>query len=140
MRTEFGSGRLASHEPLAASTETAWINFPFCYTNDMTPAIVKCTGMQGSDGMSTARAHRKNSRDTKAASDGHAFRNALIISLVLAALVLWQLSFVIQGLNTLTSLLVRAEVVRSVLGGDLVAGYHKATALVLPLLERITQP
>lgn len=88
--------------------------------------------------MSTARAHHKNSRETKVASASHPFRNALIISLVLAALILWQLGLVIHGLNTVVSTLVRAEGVRHVMAEYLAVAYHKVVALVLPLVQRIT--
>jgi hypothetical protein len=89
--------------------------------------------------MSTARTHRKSSRDNKAAQTGHAFRNALIISLALAALVLWQLSWVIHGLNTLASLLGRVLAIRRFVAEYLAIAYQKAITLVLPLMQRIAQ-
>lgn len=88
--------------------------------------------------MSTARAHHKSNREGKEPPAGHPFRNALVISLALAALILWQLSFIIHGLNTLASTLVRAQSTRQVIADFLKVAYHKVIALALPLIHRLT--
>ncbi len=87
--------------------------------------------------MSTARAHQKSGRDGHEGVRRHPFRNALILSLIIAALILWQLNPIIHGIHGLYTILLRAEGIRRVVAGLLTVGYHKAAAIVTPLVHRI---
>lgn len=84
--------------------------------------------------MSTARARRREPADL---SKGHPFRNVLIVSLIVAALVLWQLTPVIHGLNSVGIFLGHAQGVRRIIAGLLSVGYHRAEQWVVPLIHRI---
>ena len=92
--------------------------------------------------MSTARAHFKEDKHTSRGQHGdshpnHLFRNVLLISLVLAALVLWQLNPIITGLNAIKNALMHARGVRSVIAGILSMAYLHIASIVGPLVHRI---
>lgn len=94
--------------------------------------------------MSTARAQEKEEKNAvrgerKDEGKRHHFRNALLISIVVAAVILWQLNPVIDGLRTLVGWLSHAEGVRRVVVGILNIGYHKAESVVGPLVHRVTR-
>jgi hypothetical protein len=84
--------------------------------------------------MSAARAHHKESEPEP---KGHPFRNVLVVSLLLAALILWQLTPIIHGLHYLESLLTRAEGPRRIIISLIHLGYTKLVSLVSPLIHKI---
>ncbi len=92
--------------------------------------------------MSTARAHVNNHKPTGPdgghdQKKGHPFRNALLISLALAALVLWQLNPIIHGLHSTAEALGHAESFRKVVIGLIKIGYQRASAAIAPLIHRV---
>ncbi|NMP23475.1 hypothetical protein [Sulfobacillus harzensis] len=93
--------------------------------------------------MSTARAHIKDSKHgasgDHAEKKGHPFRNALLISLALAALILWQLNPIIQGLHSTATALSHAESFRQVVIGLVNMGYHRALDAITPLIHRVSR-
>lgn len=92
-----------------------------------------------------ARAHFKDEKptaghgDKKTGTKGHPFRNALLISLALAALILWQLNPIIRGLHSIQTTLMQAENIRRVTGGLLNIGYHHVVNTVGPLIHRVAK-
>lgn len=92
--------------------------------------------------MSTARTHANNHKPTgpdghDQKKKGHPFRNALLISLALAALILWQLNPIIQGLHSTAAALGHAESFRQVVIGLVKMGYHRAATAIAPLIHRV---
>jgi tetrahydromethanopterin S-methyltransferase subunit C len=79
---------------------------------------------------------RRNAGEEKPRARHH-FRNALLISLVLAGVVLWQLNPIIHGLHSIQATLMRAEGVRRVASGILSIGYHKLASFIGPLYLRV---
>lgn len=84
--------------------------------------------------MSTARARHKEGTDQP---KGHPFRNVLLVSLVVAAVILWQLAPIIHGLHTVDAFLTRAEGPRRIIAGLLKLGYQHLIAWIAPLVHRV---
>lgn len=84
--------------------------------------------------MSAARTH---DREASEQPKGHPFRNALVVSIVLAALIMWQLTPIIHGLHFLESFLTRVEGPRRIIVGLLNTGYHKLSSLVSPVIQQV---
>ncbi|MCL5116322.1 MAG: hypothetical protein M1272_04135 [Firmicutes bacterium] len=94
--------------------------------------------------MSTARAHIKEEKraarhEGKMERKGHPFRNALFISLGVAAVILWQLNPIIRGLHAAESALTQAEGVRRVVGGLISVGYHRVVGLIAPIYHHFAK-
>lgn len=86
-----------------------------------------------------AHAHDKEDKHgATTTANGHPFRNALLISLVLAAIILWQLNSVIHALHSVAMALSQAEGFRHLLGGLIHQGYHKSVTVVRPVVKHIT--
>lgn len=84
--------------------------------------------------MSAQRDRHKEGEDRPSS---HPFRTALIVSLVVAAIILWQLAPIIQGLHTLDLWLVRVQGPRRTLIGLLQLGYHRLLNVVTPLIHQV---
>lgn len=84
--------------------------------------------------MSTARVRHKEGTDQP---KGHPFRTVLIVSLVLAALILWQLAPIIHGLHALETLLTRVERPRRIIVGLVKLGYHRLISVVASLIHQV---
>lgn len=84
--------------------------------------------------MSAARSHHK---EVPAENPGHPFRNLLVATLLVAALILWQLTPIVHGLHYLDSLLARAEGPRRLIIGLIHSGYARIVALVRPLVHKV---
>ncbi len=87
-----------------------------------------------------ARDHKSShlsSSSGKAKHKKHYLRNTVLVLIVLAALVLWQLNPIISGLGTLQHGLHQAEATRTLLGGIVSTIYTKIQHLIAPLLARI---
>ncbi|MCL5972743.1 MAG: hypothetical protein M1499_09315 [Firmicutes bacterium] len=67
----------------------------------------------------------------------HYFRNTLLILIILAALVMWQLNPVIAGLGTLQHGLRHAESTRALLASILSAIFAKIHHWIMPLLAHL---
>ncbi len=67
----------------------------------------------------------------------HYMRNLLLILILLAALVLWQLIPIINGLGTIQHALTHAEGTRAVFATILSSLYEKVQQVAVPLLKHL---
>lgn len=87
--------------------------------------------------MSAAQAHQKSGHEGRERAKRHPFRNALIVSLVIAAVILWQLNPILHGIHDVHAALLKAEGIRRTLAGLLSVGYHKVDAWISPLAHKV---
>lgn len=67
----------------------------------------------------------------------HYLRNSLLIIVLLAAIVLWQLIPIINGLGTMQHALSHAESTRAVFASILSSLYHKVQQVAIPILRHL---
>jgi len=84
--------------------------------------------------MSAARSRPKE--EPKHVSS-HPFRNVLMASVLLAALIVWQLNAVMHGLSAVHTWLGHVEGPRRIIIGLVSIGYHRLTSFILLLIHRI---